>query len=75
VIARKLSLLLSTHEKQPDFHAQAKRLASAPLIRFDSQALAYKFGLLDTDVPTMLATVSYAARLRHLRRKLSLNAI
>jgi nitroreductase len=43
------------------FAAQAKGLASGPMIGFDPQGVAREFGLLDTDVPAMLVTVGYAA--------------
>ncbi|MBN3762420.1 nitroreductase family protein [Burkholderia sp. Ac-20365] len=41
--------------------AQAKGLASGPMIGFDPAGVAREFGLVSTDVPAMLVTVGYPA--------------
>jgi nitroreductase len=43
------------------FAAQAKGLASGPMIGFNPDAVAGEFGLAPTDVPAMLVTVGYPA--------------
>jgi nitroreductase len=43
------------------FAAQAKGLASGPMIGFNPAAVAGEFGLAPTDVPAMLVTVGYPA--------------